>query len=370
MGITRRSLLQLMAGASAGVMVSPLPWKLLDDVSIWTQTWFLTAKLPRGETSYTYAACGQCSGGCGIRVRTLGGEPISVTGQDSNPSSHGGVCAVGMGSPELRFHPLRIAKPVMKNAGGEFAPVKTTEVLLKIGKELAACKADPASGVAAVLDWRPGSAMSTLYRQMLDGAGGGHHIEALTSQVTLNDAWAGMLKTPIRAGYDFEGAKTILSLGAPLLEGYGCLGRMSGTSSIWRRMNPADRPQIIHADPNCTVTASMADRWLPIKPGTEAVLALSIGHVLIKQNLVKEAASRVKDLDAYTQLVDSYSPAKAAEITGIEASVIESVARDFATKGPAIALAGSGSGSGPDVIGIVGWFVVVTLFYTVLTRPI
>ena len=158
MGITRRSLLQLMAGASAGVMVSPLPWKLLDDVSIWTQNWFLTPKLPRGETSYKFAPCNQCSAGCGIRIRTLGTEPISVTGQDNHPLSHGGVCPVSVASPELRFLQLRIAKPVMKNTNGEFIETELKKVLNLMGKQLSACKNKPGSGKAAVLDWRPGSA--------------------------------------------------------------------------------------------------------------------------------------------------------------------------------------------------------------------
>ena len=35
--LTRRSLLKFMGGAVAGAVLSPLPWKLLDDASIWTQ---------------------------------------------------------------------------------------------------------------------------------------------------------------------------------------------------------------------------------------------------------------------------------------------------------------------------------------------
>ncbi len=347
MGITRRSLLQLMAGASAGAMLTPIPWKLLDDVSIWTQNWFLTAKLPRGETAFRFATCGQCSGGCGIRVRTLGGEPISITGQDAHPGSRGGVCALGMGSPELRFHPLRIAKPVMKNGNGEFTASGSTEVLARIGEALKACKADPASGAIGILDHRPGSALSGVYRTLLEQAGGGHHIVAPSGQTALDGAVNGAFGGPFRAGYDLENTKTLLSFGAPLFEGVSFFGRMAGLGRHWRRMNQADRPGFIHADPNYSVTASMADRWLPIKPGTEGVLALAIGHVLIKENLVDGAESRVADFPAYKALVAGYGWDKAAEITGIDPLTIRKTAREFAKNGPAVALGGGGTGSGP-----------------------
>jgi hypothetical protein len=38
MKLTRRDLLWGAAG-TAGLLVTPVPWKLLDDVSIWSQNW-------------------------------------------------------------------------------------------------------------------------------------------------------------------------------------------------------------------------------------------------------------------------------------------------------------------------------------------
>ena len=37
--ISRRDVLKLAGGAGLGILLSPLPWKLLDDSAIWTQNW-------------------------------------------------------------------------------------------------------------------------------------------------------------------------------------------------------------------------------------------------------------------------------------------------------------------------------------------
>lgn len=44
--------------------------------------------------------------------------------------------------------------------------------------------------------------------------------------------------------------------------------------------------KIVCIDPRCSQTAKGADLWLPIKPGTDGALALSMCHVLLEQGLV------------------------------------------------------------------------------------
>lgn len=64
MGSARRDFLKFSVGAVAGLGLSPVPWKLLDDTSIWTQNWSWTPKLPRGEVSFEPSACTLCPRGC------------------------------------------------------------------------------------------------------------------------------------------------------------------------------------------------------------------------------------------------------------------------------------------------------------------
>ena len=49
MKIDRRSFLAFVLGGAAGTTLSPLPWKLTDDLAIWTQNWPWTPVPEDGE---------------------------------------------------------------------------------------------------------------------------------------------------------------------------------------------------------------------------------------------------------------------------------------------------------------------------------
>ena len=69
MKIDRRSFLSFVIGGAAGTALSPLPWKLTDDLSIWSQNWPWTPVPQKGEITYARTTCTLCPGGCGINVR-------------------------------------------------------------------------------------------------------------------------------------------------------------------------------------------------------------------------------------------------------------------------------------------------------------
>ncbi len=49
MKIDRRSFLSFVIGGAAGTALSPLPYKLTDDLSIWSQNWPWTPVPPDGD---------------------------------------------------------------------------------------------------------------------------------------------------------------------------------------------------------------------------------------------------------------------------------------------------------------------------------
>ena len=85
MKVTRRDLLVWSAGAAAGLMVTPVPWKLLDDTSIWSQNWPWIPQPARGPVEVKQSSCTLCPNGCGMRVRMAAGWPVGVAGVSSHP---------------------------------------------------------------------------------------------------------------------------------------------------------------------------------------------------------------------------------------------------------------------------------------------
>jgi hypothetical protein len=49
MKLSRRCFLSFAIGAAVGINLTPLPWKLTDDLSIWTQMWPWTPVPSDGE---------------------------------------------------------------------------------------------------------------------------------------------------------------------------------------------------------------------------------------------------------------------------------------------------------------------------------
>jgi len=91
-------------------------------------------------------------------------------------------------------------------------------------------------------------------------------------------------------------------------------------------------------DPIRTATADEADWFLQPLPGTDAALALGMMHVLIRDDLLDHDY-----IEAYTlgfpdlvERVNEWPPARAAEVTGLDASDIERLARLYGTIQPSV----------------------------------
>ena len=54
MKIDRRSFLSFAIGGAAGTALSPLPWKLIDDLAIWSQNWDWTPVPEKGAKLRLY----------------------------------------------------------------------------------------------------------------------------------------------------------------------------------------------------------------------------------------------------------------------------------------------------------------------------
>jgi hypothetical protein len=63
MKLSRRCFLSLVVGGAAGTALTPLPWKITDDLSIWSQNWPWTPVPPDGAGTYVDSTCTLCPGG-------------------------------------------------------------------------------------------------------------------------------------------------------------------------------------------------------------------------------------------------------------------------------------------------------------------
>lgn len=95
--------------------------------------------------------------------------------------------------------------------------------------------------------------------------------------------------------------------------------------------------RLIAIDPRRTITAARCDVHLPIRPGTDHVLALAIGRVLLDEGLadLPFASRAAVDLADYRKEASQCSPADAAAVCGIPEQGILDLAREFGRARPA-----------------------------------
>jgi anaerobic selenocysteine-containing dehydrogenase len=274
MKVTRRDLLFWGVGATAGLMATPVPWKVLDDVSIWSQNWPWIPQPARGPVEVKQSFCTLCPNGCGLRVRMASGFPVGLSGVKTHPNTNGSLCPLGFGAHQLLWHPQRLR--TVRHRGN---PSNWTEAQAAFAK---AC----IEGPIAVVDGYPGRAASSLIESFARKQGGTYRVVCAVESRALSpyQTWNGI---PARdLGYDLEHAQTILSFGAPLLDGWGTPGRFA---RLWAdRAAGLANPQLrlIQIETTFSRTAARAWRWMQIREGSESALASGVAQVLLEQSLV------------------------------------------------------------------------------------
>ena len=120
---------------------------------------------------------------------------------------------------------------------------------------------------------------------------------------------------------------------------WGC-NALSTNIHLWPFIKAARQQgaKLVVVDPVQTRTAKQADWHIPILPGTDGALALGMMSVIINENLI-DADYVEKYTVGYEELkqrANQYPPERVAEITGIAAADVVTLAREYATTQPAV----------------------------------
>ena len=231
MKTTRRDVFKFAAGGAAGLLLTPAPWRLVTDAALWSENWPGIPRPVRGEIRTRFTHCALCPAGCAVRARCVGEQPIALAGLPGQP-----LCAFGLSGHQLPYHAGRVTGG---DARGALDAVRAALARRGAGESI------------AILDLRPGRAASWMYRRALGALPGGIYLAPQSGLPAV----------------DLEVVKTILSLGVPVLDGWGTLSRGLEARKHFR---------LIQAEAGESRTAALADEWLPIRAGSEEALAQGI----------------------------------------------------------------------------------------------
>ncbi len=345
MKIDRRSFLSFVIGGAAGTALTPLPWKLTDDIAIWTQMWPWTPVPEYGEVSYVNSACTLCPGGCGITVRKVEDRVVKIEGLSGHPVNDGGLCLLGLSGAQLLYGPRRVKTP-LKKVNGKFQRISWEAAIGVVTDKLADIRSKGESQKVAFVVASDRGTVPELINRFLTVYGSPNFIRtpsALDSYEITLDLMHGVQAVP---GFDFENTDFVLSFGSGLLDGWGSPVRMFRANSNWRDHNST----VVQIEPRLSNTAAKSDKWIPIKPGTEGSLALGLAHVIIKEALYKKdfVTNFTTGFDKWKRpVMDGFSPEIVAKITDIDQGTISDLARKFARASKPLAVCGRGRGTTP-----------------------
>jgi anaerobic selenocysteine-containing dehydrogenase len=284
------------------------------------------------------AACPHdCPDTCALEVTVENGRAIKVEGAGDHPTTQGVLCTKvahyldRVYSSERVLHPLR---RVGKKGAGNFERISWDEALDAIAtrfKEIAGSTEGP----QAILPYSYAGTMGLLQYCSMDRRFfhrlGASLLDRTICSMAGKYGYAATIGASIGTDLEqFENAKLILIWGSnPIVSNL----------HLWSRVQEAKRrgAKLIAIDPYRSLTAEKCHIHLAPLPGTDAALALGVMHVLIAEDMLDHdyIARYTLGFDALKQRALEYPPERVAQVTGMRASEIVSLARDYGTIKPA-----------------------------------
>jgi anaerobic selenocysteine-containing dehydrogenase len=277
-----------------------------------------------------------CPDTCAMLVTVTDGVVTGVRGDPEHPFTAGALCAkvndyeARVNSPERVLYPMR---RVGAKGEGRFERISWDAALDEIAQRFT--EIGERYGSEAIL---PYSYLGT--QGMLNGLAAGdpffHRLGATVSERTFCDSGSSTAYTMTvgpTAGMDpesFVHARCILLWAANV---------QSTNLHMWKFIARAQRAgaTVVVIDPLRTRTARQADWHLPIRPGTDAALALGMAHVIVRDGLTDDdyITRHTVGFEALRERLQEYPPERVAEITGVDAEDVVRLAHLYATTQPA-----------------------------------
>jgi anaerobic selenocysteine-containing dehydrogenase len=316
-------------------------------------------ELAPGIAEWRPGVCPLCSSGCGLTVRVMpadvettrngqrgvvrAGVAKKLEGLPAHPVNQGALCARGQAAIQLTYHPDRIAQPLKRSGSrgeGKFEPIAWDAAIAELVGKLDAL--DGSRSSLAILTGTRRSHRARLFEQFAAKFGAPPPIaydffaDDVLRRANLLSFGREQLPT-----FDLANARFAISFGADFLGTWNSPVAQAAAYGRMRQGRPGVRGAFVQIEPRMTPTGAVADEWIPAAPGTEGVLALSLAHVIVKEQLgAGEAGRAVAQIDGWAGGLADYAPEQAAKITGVPAARIQQLARAFAAGRPAVAIVG------------------------------
>jgi anaerobic selenocysteine-containing dehydrogenase len=306
--------------------------------------------------------CTLCASGCGLTVRLMMADADAVRngqagvvrihaakkleGSADHPVNHGGLCARGQAAIQVTYHPDRITQPLRRKGDrgqGQYEAVSWDDAIAELLSRLdGLASAGNQKSLIYLRGGHRGHRAALIDRFLAAfGAPGAVACELFNDDVLrrANGLSFGRAQLPT---FDLANARYVLSFGADFLGTWNSPTSQGHGYGLMRQGRPGIRGMFVQVEARMSQTGANADQWLPVRPGTEGVLALGLAHVIMANKLRPgSAGGRAGSLiDGWSSGLGNFNPEQVEQTTGVAAARIERLARELADLRPSVALIG------------------------------
>ncbi|MGO1471881.1 MAG: DMSO/selenate family reductase complex A subunit [Flaviflexus sp.] len=331
-----------------------------------------------GVDSTVWNACTvNCGSRCPLRLQVKDGVVVRVlpdnTGDDADFGNHNILaCIRGRTMRQRIYSPDRLKKPMRRVAGtkrgeGEFEEISWETAFDEIAERMKSTIDNYGNDALYINNGTGTTGGNILHRRLLwrfmDAAGGS--LQPLRNYSNAAYIVAGTYQHGASIGTnsteDAANSNLLVMFGANLIE-----TRMSGGGEMYsyQHLKETHGTRIIVIDPRYSETAlTIADEWVPIRPGTDTALVAALVNVMVKEGLQDQEfldkycvgfdedtlPDSAEENSSYRAYVEGKgpdgiekTPEWASDITGIPASRIRALAREIGSTKPCAISSGWG----------------------------
>ncbi len=279
-----------------------------------------------------YRSCTLCEATCGVAVEVDGDRIVSIRGDEADPFSKGYICPKAAALADLHDDPDRLRHPMIRE-GTTWREAGWDEAFDLVARRLDEVRRAHGKDAIGIYQGNPIAHNLGLltYGQLFLRKLGTRNAFSATSVDQLPHMLAAHLMfgdgilMPVP---DIDRTDYFLCIGGNPLVSNGSIMTAPDMKGRLKAIR-ARGGKVIVVDPRRTETAEHADRHLFIRPGSDALLLLSMLQVIFAEQLSRPGP-HLDGVDTLQALVADFTPETTATATGIGADDVRLLARELA----------------------------------------